>query len=227
MRKILGIAAVLLPVSFGALAADVVEAPEEAVIEAPAEVAPERFGWTGIYVGASGGHGWLSDKDNGPLLPLLPLGFEDKGNDWAYGAHAGFLYQFNNGFVAGAELEHLQLGIKFENLGKLFDALGMPDANVTAESATTLRLRGGFAYDRVLFTGHVGGGYVKTSLPAGLGVPTELADWGINAGVGVDYALTDNITAGMQYSHYKFEEFDGTKIDAKVDTLTARVGYKF
>lgn len=222
MRKTLVTFFLLLSTSVGSFAADeVIEAP-------PPQIDEARFSWTGIYLGASGGHAWLSDQDDGPLLVgAIPAGFRDKGNDWAYGGHAGFLYQFNNGFVAGAEIEHLQLGIKFERLGKLFDAFGMPEADVTADYATALRLRGGFAYDRVLFTGHIGGGYVKTSLPAGLGIPTELADWGINAGAGIDYALTDNITAGVQYSHYNFEDFDGTKIDAKVDTLTARVGYKF
>lgn len=202
MRQIVSTAILLLATSLSAVAAD------DIVIEAPVQVDQARFSWSGPYVGLSVGYAWLKDVDHAPPPPFVaPL--HDKGEDWNVGGHAGFLYQFDNNLVVGGEVEATRLDIKYEG----FDF-------ITTEHAITPKARIGYAFDRFLVSGHAGPTYVKTDY---LG----LADWGINAGVGVDYAFTDNITAGLQYTHHKFTEFDGTKIDAKVDAVSARVGYKF
>lgn len=208
MRTTLATLSLLLATTFSAIAAD-------EVIEAPADINPARFSWTGAYIGVSAGHAWMRDVDQAPPAPLVGP-FHDKGNDWGFGAHAGFLYQFDNNFVVGAELEYAQYGIAFENLA----ALGV---DISMESATTPKIRLGYGIDRFLVSGNIGASYVTTEMFG----QTYLKDWGLTLGAGVDYAFTDNITAGLNYSHTKFEEFDGSQIDAKLDTFSARLGYKF
>lgn len=174
------------------------------------EIDQARFGWTGFYAGVSAGYGWLKDVDYAPP-PGLPNPLHDKGQDWVAGAHAGYLYQMDQlgGLVIGGEAEALSLDIAYE--GFTF---------ITIQNAYVLKARAGFAIDRTLISGHVGGTYTTTNY-------LKLQDWGWTAGLNVDYALTDNIIVGGQYSHYGFSEFDGTRIDADIDLLTARVSWKF
>lgn len=170
----------------------------------PAEsIDPARFSWDGAYVGLSVGHSWLKDVDEAYNPPL-----HDKGDDWIVGGHAGYRVQFG-GLVIGAEAEASRLDIKYENF-----------SFITVENAFELKGRAGYAVDRFLISGQAGGVYATTNFMG-------LKSWGWTAGAGLDYAFTDNITAGAQYSHYGFDDFDGTLIDARVDTVTARFGYKF
>lgn len=196
MRTSLLTAVVLLCASGAAHAAD----PE--VITSPS-VDPERFGWTGAYIGATVGYGWLEDIDYSFTPP-----FRDEGDDWIFGGHIGYLHQFG-GFVVGAEFEAMRLDITYNTLDF-----------ITVDDAYVVKGRAGFALDRFLLTGHGGAVYATTNFAG-------LKDWGWAAGVGIDYALTDNIIVGGQYTHFGFTSFDGTQIDADVDTLTGRLSYKF
>ena len=177
-------------------------AADPAVIAAD-EVSPARFAWDGAYLGASIGYSWLKDVDYQFDPPL-----HDQGEDWVIGAHAGYLAQFG-GIVVGAEVEAMRLDIQYEG----FDF-------ITIENAFVPKARVGYAIDRFLVSGHAGAVYATTNFMG-------LKDWGWAAGAGLDYAFTDNLTVGAQYSHYGFDGFDGTLIDAKIDTVTARFGYKF
>ncbi len=168
-----------------------------------AGINPARFGWQGAYAGISGGYAWLKDVDRS-FTPPLP----DKGKDWNVGLYGGYLAEFGS-FVAGAEFEANRLDIDYEFL-----------SFITIESSYVLKARAGYAFDRFLVSGHAGGVYATTNFMG-------LKDWGWEAGVGIDYALTDNLVAGVQYSHYGFNNFDGTQIDAKIDLVSARLTYKF
>lgn len=169
----------------------------------PLEAGSERFGWTGAYAGLSAGYGWLEDVDYGQTPP-----FPDQGEDWIFGGHLGYLHSFGN-FVVGAEAEAMRLDINYD----VYDF-------ITVENSYALKLRAGYAVDRFLFTGHAGAVYATTDFMG-------LKDWGWTAGVGVDYALTDNIVLGAQYTHYEFKQFDTSQIDAEMDLATLRIGYKF
>lgn len=194
MRSAVASLAFALLASTHALAAD------PGVILSP-DIAPERFGWTGFYAGATGGYAWMSDIDYSFAPPL-----RSSGEDWVYGVYAGYLHQFGN-FVVGAEGEFLNLDIQFE---------GLP---VFAEESYSVRARGGYAFDDFLVTGHAGMSYVTTNI--------GLEDWAWTVGLGLDYAVTDNIVVGASYSHMWSDSYDDTLIDAKIDTLTARLGIKF
>ncbi len=183
----------------GAIAADDID-----VIPAPN---PERFGWTGVYLGASAGYGWLRDIDYAFVPPL-----RSSGEDWIFGAHAGYLHQFG-GFVVGAEAEAQLLDIQFD---------GLP---VWADQAYTIKARGGYAFDRFLITGHLGATWVTTR--SAIPLYDGLADWALTYGAAVEYAVTDNLTLGVTYSRMTADRYDDTLIDAEVDTLNLRVGYRF
>lgn len=161
----------------------------------------QQLGWSGVYVGLTGGYGWLRDVDYAFVPP-----FRASGDDWIVGLQAGYLYQWNR-WVAGAEIAYTSMDIQFD---------GLP---IWVEDASTARVRAGFAHQRWLFTAHGGVTYATTNL--------GLDDWGYNVGGAIEYMFTENITAGVQYDHHNFRRFDGTLIDATVDTLTLRVGYKF
>lgn len=205
-RLLLACAIPLLAQAVAAQAADIaiVEAPPVAVSP---DIDPARFGWGGAYVGVSAGYAWLKDVDYAPA-PGLPNPLYDQGEDWVFGAHAGYLHQFGP-VLLGAEVEAMRLDIDYE----FFNF-------ITVEDAVSAKARGGVAWDRLLLSAHAGGVYARTNFMG-------LKDWGWTAGAGVDYAITDHITLGAQYSHYEFTEFDGTRIDATIDLVTARFGYKF
>jgi outer membrane immunogenic protein len=184
-------------------------------VAAAADPAPEispdidqaRYGWTGFYAGGSAGWGWLKDTDYAPP-PGFPNPLDDKGDDFVFGAHAGYLYQYGD-FVVGAEAEAMKLDITYD----LFNF-------ITFDNSYALKARLGYSIDRFLLSGHAGAVYAETNF-------NDLKDWGWVAGANVDYALTDNILVGAQYTHYGFTEFDGTQIDGTIDLVTARMAYKF
>lgn len=201
MRTVLtGIAALLLAST--AQAADLGGADLQ-VIDAP-NVDVRRFSqWEGAYAGVSAGYGWLRDvaKATTPFV-------YDQGDDWVIGAHAGYLLQFGN-VVVGAEVEATRLDIDYDLA-----------SFITVENAYAAKLRAGYAVDRVLLSAHAGGVYSTTNFMG-------LKDWGWTAGFGADYALTEKVTIGAQYSHYRFEDFDGSLIDADINLVTGRIGVKF
>jgi outer membrane immunogenic protein len=163
--------------------------------------APAIQDWTGAYIGASVGYGWLRDVDYFFTPPL-----RSKGDDVIFGGHFGYLHQMGS-FVLGAEAEFMRLDINFE---------GFP---IDAENSFALKARGGFAFDRLLLTGHAGAVYATTNI--------DLKDWGWVVGGGIDYLITDNFVAGISYDHFEFDRFDGTLIDAKLNLVKARLSYKF
>ncbi|MDH6233102.1 outer membrane immunogenic protein [Mesorhizobium soli] len=157
--------------------------------------------WSAPYLGVSGGHGWLRDADRSFAPPL-----RSSGDDVVFGAHAGYLHQFG-AFVLGGEAEYMRLDINFE---------GFP---IDVENAASAKARAGFAFDRMLFTGHAGASYITTNI--------GLKDWGWVAGAGADYRLTENLAAGVSWDHMQFNRFDRTLIDGKIDLVKARLDFRF
>ena len=166
-------------------------AAADPAVEITPDIDQARYGWTGFYVGGSAGYGWLEDVDYAPP-PGFPNPLYDQGDDYVFGGHAGYLYQYGN-FVVGAEAEAIKLDITYD--GFTF---------ITFDNSYALKARAGYAFDRFLVSGHAGAVYAETNF-------NGLKDWGWAAGANIDYALTDNIIVGAQYTHYNFTEFDGTR----------------
>lgn len=171
-----------------------------------------RFSWTGFYMGVSVGHAKAEDDDEAfPIAPGITIPLHSEGTDWTKGIHAGFQYQ-SGSFVVGAEWEYQDIDIQY--VGE-----GIGPIPVFIEDSHTLRVRGGIALDRAHF--YVSGGLQYTT------TNVDLNDWAYTVGAGMEYAMTDNVVAGIQYDHSWFDEFDGRPISGTYDRFTARVGIKF
>lgn len=174
-------------------------APEPTVVAYDAPLQASTGGdWGGGYVGAQIGYGDL--KSNGAGLD---------GDGAIGGVHAGYRADFGQ-FVAGAELDYNVANI---DLGTAGDTL---------DNVTRLKLMGGFDLGRTLIYGTAGAAYAEATVGG-----NTLKDNGYFGGVGVDYAISDQFTVGGEYLMHKFNDFDGSGANLDVNTLSAKVSFKF
>jgi outer membrane immunogenic protein len=122
-----------------------------------------------------------------------------------FGGTLGGNYQFGQ-FVVGAEGD-----IDWQNL-RGATAAGLCAPAIVGGCATssnwiaTLRARAGFAADRALF--YVTGGGAFTDIKPSTGALTfgGGTEPGWTAGGGVEYAITDNVTAKIEYLYASFQK---------------------
>ncbi len=246
MRKLLLATAAAVLLSTPTLAADLAPMPAEPV--APAYL---PFTWTGGYVGVQAGYGWGDESDNQSIAfpdpdPLPGDEFDMDG--FLGGVHAGFNWQMG-ALVLGVEGD-----VEFSTYegDTDFDYVTVPDEgfagtlSMESDWQASLRLRAGFAIDRLLIYGTGGVAFADAEQsstgreyddggPVG---PTfsdsddqTLIGW--TAGIGLEYAFTDNFTARVEgrYADFGEEDFniDGQEIEAGFDQWAVRVGvsYKF
>ncbi|MGO4404200.1 outer membrane protein [Bosea sp. RAF48] len=177
------------------------------------------FTWTGFYVGANAGYGWGNVNSNG---------FNNIGNldGFVGGGQVGYNYQIGQ-FVVGAEAD-IQ-GADLSSGGNFFGA------SVKTEYFGTVRARLGVAFDRFMpyITGGWAYGNVKTSIP-GIGFSsdrTHTGGWAL--GGGLEYAITNNIIAGVEYLYVDLGDKNLTtlagtgKVGTDFSVVRARLSYKF
>jgi outer membrane immunogenic protein len=197
MKRMLFAGAVMLAATGSTLAADLPPSmPPPPPPRAPAAyvpVAPPMYNWGGIYVGINGGYGFGS-------------------SNWSSAATASSTGNFNvQGPVAGGTL-----GANFQTGQFVFGIEGDGDwSNIKGSASTTnavcpgcqtantwlatLRARAGVAWDRVLIFGTAGGagGSINAS---GTGITsTSNSEFGWTAGGGLEFGITDNLTAKVEY----------------------------
>lgn len=192
---------------------------------------PPVFTWTGLYATLQVGGAW--DPTNLTANAGWNTGFGESGVFG--GLNVGLNYQMN-AFVLGLQAEYNFAGIT----GSTFAyPLGVT-ASIRQFGSVDGRL--GYAFDRLLvyaIGGFAYGDLRHTIVPAGL-FPLSFAHngYGWDVGGGLEYALTDNITARVEYRYYNwgtqgFSESVGVlgfPFHTIKETLqTARVGltYKF
>jgi outer membrane immunogenic protein len=220
----LAFAAALLG-TVSAQAADLAPAPVE-----PYAPAVLPFSWTGFYVGAHAGYGTGSSD-----LFIDAKGAGDIG-DWSSdgffgGAQIGYNQQFG-GFVIGAEIDGSFSGIEGD--------LSLAGERIAETELTwfgTARLRAGFAWDRALFygTGGVAVGEVENTLAPGLDESVSGSDTSVGwtAGLGMEYAITDNWSAKVEYLHVDLGDNSFTVEDTDIefnnefDLFRVGVNYRF
>ena len=98
---------------------------------------------------------------------------------------------------------------------------------IYAKDAYILELRAGMAFDRWLVTANGGMTYATSNIIYPLTGKGPLADWGYNAGVSVDYLMTDHVFVGAKYDHQFHRNFAGNPTTVDVDTGALKIGYKF
>ena len=202
MKRILIAGALALATAAPAFAADLpppsAPPPRAPVAYVPAPV----FSWTGVYVGINTGYAFGQSSWNSPLGTT--------GNFDVSGAMAGLTlggnYQIGQ-FVVGAETDIDWQNVRGSQVGGGCN-LG-PGAPASCASASnwvgTFRARAGFAMDRTLIYATAGGAYanIKASLDALPWASSTELGWA--AGGGVEFAMTDNWTAKIEYLFADFQ----------------------
>ncbi|AGA64614.1 Omp25 [Liberibacter crescens BT-1] len=183
-----------------------------------------NFSWEGAYGGVLGGVSAARYKD-----PVTSTSNEpEKLNitSPAIGGFAGFNFQQEN-IVYGVEGD---LGYAFKKKKLSFTIDGSPTINVNAKGSTELygsiRARLGYSLDRALVYATAGWSFSKAKFTQDINsVINKKTFNGPTVGVGVDYAITDNIFARAEYRFASFRKKESTK--AQQQTLLAGIGYKF
>ncbi|MDQ0394619.1 outer membrane protein [Labrys monachus] len=200
LKKSILVISLLAATTLSARAADLAPRPVE-------PTAPEAmpFTWTGFYVGLNAGYGVGSSKLTAGVPVPVPPPFTTSVGDWSSngavgGAQAGYNYQFNS-FVVGAEIDG-----DFSGISGDLNLLNAVRVKTDSRWLASARLRAGFAVDRALFyvTGGIAGGEVKNSVNvvfAPQGLSQSKTEWGWTAGLGIEYAITDNWSARLEYRH--------------------------
>lgn len=161
--------------------------------------------WGGAYAGASFGYGFLNDRG-------APTGPAD-GNDWIFGGHAGYNFQWGN-FVAGVEA----------NIDKA-DIMFTDGSAVKSDVLYAGRLRFGYGTDAFLVYATIGAehGTTKRGNLAFFGVTEDPKDTTLQLGGGVEFAVNRNISLGVDYTWAKYKNFDAEVLPFPLDVTTQKV----
>jgi outer membrane immunogenic protein len=214
-----------------AQAADLPPAPRPAYA-APIAYAPPVYNWSGFYVGGNIGGGFAdsswSDPFGGPNNTFDKDGFIG-------GGQIGVNYQFN-ALVLGIEGDFDWTGLK----GTGTDSVGN---SISADTQWTSTVTGriGAAFDRVLVYGKGGVAFAHERDSMNDGAFTATTSYnrtGWTAGAGVEYALSQNWTAKIEYDYLGFgsEALNlstpttpgyATNASLNVQEVKAGINYKF
>ena len=214
--------------------ADGYSAPRRVVYERPAD-------WSGVYFGVSSGYQW-SDIDTHFIAPPNDFGVSHDGG--IVGAHLGLQHQV--GVIV--------LGVEGNWLSTFRDDEGSarcptPTATCTQRLNDILSVGGRIGYAAGHWMPYVTGGYASarfeyrgfttatgTTIDQG---GTRNSGWYL--GGGFEWAMSPGWTTGLEYRHYEFDDAfeqpgipaggffasDRYKADASVDTVTARVSWRW
>jgi outer membrane immunogenic protein len=181
----------------GAAAANAADLPRPVpapmVTKAPPYI-EQTFNWTGFYVGVNGGGGWGHSRTD------LSGGFSTSGG--VAGGTIGYNAQYGN-WVFGFEGD-----IDWSDVSGSTSAAGCPGCSVQNNWLSTARGRVGYAFGRWLpyVTGGLAVGDVQASAPGFPGATNTQVGWA--AGAGVEYALSNNWSAKLEYLHVDLGRFD-------------------
>ncbi|MCD1266091.1 hypothetical protein B5M44_19285 [Shinella sumterensis] len=152
------------------------------------------FQWSGAYVGADIGHGWLNGD-----FSALGTTVSENFNGATLGGFVGYNWQFSNGFVTGIE----------GDVSYNWNDQEFAGVEAGTEWGGSVRGRVGFAIDRALVYGAGGWtatrGFVK-DVPTGEKFTKTFSGWTL--GAGVEYAVTDNVFVRGEYRYNHFGDKD-------------------
>lgn len=192
-----------------AFAADLPSRKAPPAYEPPAPV----FTWTGFHVGTNHGFGGgvLDANVNLAGLVLTTTQTSNRANGVIAGGQAGYDFQFANNFVVGVETDIQWTDIEMSHQATTSSSAGpagytYADLHNGLDWFGTTRLRLGYSFGRLLpyVTGGVAYGgieargtqFVGGALFLGSASDTKV---GWTAGAGAEYALTDNLSARLEY----------------------------
>lgn len=216
-RSVVAGLACFLGAASPAFAADLpVPPPQGPATYVPAPV--PVYNWQGFYIGINGGYGFGNSNWGPPV---------NSGN-----------FKVDGGLVGGTLGANFQYGpwvFGIEGDVDWTDIRGSVTCAVTAICQTsndwlaTIRGRAGYAIDRVLIYGTAGGavGDIKSSV-IGLG-STDNTEFGWTAGAGLEFGITENVTAKVEYLFVDLQSSNNQVPTGSVslDTSLIRAGLNF
>jgi opacity protein-like surface antigen len=191
-------------------AADAAHIPTKAPIPAAAAMS-----WTGLYVGAHLGGGWSNDRWSDPFgstpgsfgfFNVAGFGDTTHATGPLGGGQIGLNLQ-SGPWVLGVEADASAADLRGENT--CFSGLVGLNCQRIVDALGTVTGRLGYAWDRSLAYVKGGGAWTNATynlngntnvLALGAG-NTGVTAWGWTAGGGIEYALTGNWTARLEYDH--------------------------
>ncbi|MDE2362335.1 MAG: porin family protein [Hyphomicrobiales bacterium] len=166
----------------------------------PSYIAPMPvFSWSGFYVGVNGG-GFIN---NSTLTTAVASGRES-GGGFLIGGTAGYNWQLSNNFVVGLEAD-----VDYRSTTTV--STGFTSSSPARDGFFgTVRGRLGYAWDRLMIYGTAGGAFGNAIAPNVLSMPfygyygqrspnNGGTKFGWTAGVGAEYALTNNWSIKAEY----------------------------
>ncbi|NRG17670.1 porin family protein [Rhizobiales bacterium] len=207
-------------VSGPVLAADLPQPVAEPVYKEPVPAA--RFFWTGFYFGGQLGWAWAQFDNSAPV----PFSVNTDANGVTGGVYGGYNYQFNDNFVLGLEGD-----FSLSNLDESSTAAGIR-LRTSSDWNSNIRARAGFVFDRFMIYG-AGGMAIADLSTSYAGQSDDTTKVGWTAGGGVEGAITNNITARVEYLYQDFGDEDftvgGTTVNTDYTNNIVRFGmaYKF
>ena len=207
---------------------------------------PPPFSWTGFYIGGNLGGAWA--QGNNVTDSLFGLNFGNGNNNGVFiaGGQTGFNYQISN-FVLGVEGD-FDWAMNNNNTSGGVVVPGVGTFRVTSNDRwiSTAAARFGMAYDRWLFYGKAGGGWVGnsgftvTNVTTGASITASnnntLSGWLV--GAGVEWAFSGNWSTKVEYDYLglRSQTFTAPPLipgdtfntgNARVQTVKAEINYKF
>ncbi len=206
LSRSLLVGASLIAMASTAYAADlIIEEPAAPIVSAAA------YDWSGVYVGASAGFAsgtveWTGEyfDDLGASLGEETGSFDASG--WALGLQAGANVQFDS-IVLGVEAD-----VSWTDISGEGDPIDPTDLDPSVPSTqidwiSTIRARAGVAVDQVLLYGTAGVAFAGGSLDitnldgAGDDRSADLSAIGWTAGLGAEFAVTENVSIKGEYTY--------------------------
>jgi outer membrane immunogenic protein len=230
MKRIV-LAAALAFSAVPALAADLpAPAPAPRAPAAYVPVAAPVYNWSGIYIGINGGYGFGdSNWDFSSVVgfPASTGNFDINGP--LVGGTVGVNFQTGQ-FVFGVEADG-----DWADINGSASACNPATCQTSSDWLATIRGRVGYAFDRVLIYGTAGGAYgdVKATASAGgLSISSDSAEFGWTAGGGIEYGITENLTAKVEYLYVDLANGSlsspaGFTVPVSFDASLIRAGLNF
>ncbi|MCO6049625.1 outer membrane beta-barrel protein [Mesorhizobium sp. RP14(2022)] len=213
-------ALVLAASATGASAAD-------AVTEAP--IVATGPSWTGFYIGIHGGAASTTlDYD---LLPVFAgddtTSYRFAEQEFAYGVHGGFDYQFAPRWVAGVELDYTHISADYEP----FSAGGLGTlASIEHAFSASGRL-GYLVTPQTLAYGKVGYAGIRVEAEEGFDGTASDTLGALAVGGGIETFLWGNLTGRVDATYFSAQdELETTDLEAfepKTLLVTAGLSYRF
>jgi outer membrane immunogenic protein len=168
------------------------------------------YNWGGLYFGINGGLGFGSGSFGGskwtfPAATTFIPGCAAGCTTGAFGTDGGIVGStFGANFQSGPLVFGIEGDIDWSHIsGSVSTSASVcPGCKTTNDWLGTVRLRSGFAADRVLFFATAGSAFgdIKSTLPASLGAGSnDSTKFGWTAGTGVEVALAPNWSSKIEY----------------------------